>query len=740
MSSESPVTTAGTRPGGRISAALPLASIYLWLCCIYLFEAWKRRTPWLFTDELEFTQLSRSIAATGHPARRGDPFPAKSLYVYLTAPLWLIHDVEKAYAAIRYLDVFVMASVVFPTYFLARLVVGRKAALFAAIGAGAIPSLAYSSYLIEETLAYPYAALCFFLLVKAIVARRRRWTLLATLATLAAPAVRSELIMLWAVALLTGMLFLWRSDRAQRWRATWSRGDWVAAVVVGFGAVFVFSAVASHQSIEWLTITRAYKDRIVIHGNWAFGSLAIGMGVIPLIAGLAVLVRDRGEVQSRELRTFRYVAMAAIFSFGMYAAMKSAYLSTVFATRVEERNLIYIAPLLFIGTAIVFERRRVNALGLGLSAAYVLYLVGYALYHAVQSPYEMGVQLYSDSLGFSILQQANRYIYLSTFGARLVLLGVFIVGVAILVLPRVLPARRHLAAVLTAALAVGVLAWSLTGEIAAATGTISLDNDAASTLRQPFSWIDDATHQKPTVYMGEGEFDQRPEWLAEFWNRSITRVSSLDGTVLGPGNAGGPDLNAKGTMFWGGPAKYDYAVEDWCDPVLPGGTPWPCVDLAGKIVASHVYRAGGGTRTWHLVKLTKPNRLRGQASGIYPDGWTAADDSSYFRFSGNAGWLRIVVSRREWGGPTPPSPVHILVGKLVINSNAQPILGPVARQITFTIASTQTQIRWIRIPAGRVAIHVVVDKKFRPFDYFPERGDKRELGAQVEYRYFRTRG
>jgi len=57
----------------RLLAAVPLASIYVWLCIVYAFEAWRRVTPWLFTDELEMTQISRSIAATGHSARRGQP-------------------------------------------------------------------------------------------------------------------------------------------------------------------------------------------------------------------------------------------------------------------------------------------------------------------------------------------------------------------------------------------------------------------------------------------------------------------------------------------------------------------------------------------------------------------------------------------------------------------------------------------------------------------------------------------
>src|SRR6185503_7079246 len=159
----------------RVLAALPLASIYVWLSIIYCVEAWKRATPWLFTDELELTQLSRSIAATGHAARRGEPHSFRSLFVVMTAPIWLIHDVSAAFATIKYVDTLVMTSVLFPTYFLARLVVGRTPALFAATGAAVIPSLAYSSWIVEETFAYPYAAFCFFMIAKALVVRSRGW-------------------------------------------------------------------------------------------------------------------------------------------------------------------------------------------------------------------------------------------------------------------------------------------------------------------------------------------------------------------------------------------------------------------------------------------------------------------------------------------------------------------------------------------------------------------------------------
>lgn len=717
----------------RAIAALPLASLYVTLSAVYAVEAWQRVTPWLFGDELKFTQLSRAIAATGHAAQRGQPHSAGSIYTYLSSVWWHIDDVAKAYAAIKYMDVLVMAAVVFPTYFLARLVVGRTAALFAAAGAGAIPSMAYSSYLVEEPLAYPWAALCLFLIVKALVVRNnRRWWAAAILASLIAPAIRSELLLLPAALVIAAVFAAWSSEQARRWRAGWSAGDWMGAVVLFFGLVFLISGIGSHQSIQWLTVTRAFKRRIINDGNWATGSLAIGIGVLPLLAGLAALFPARREPASHEVRMFRCVSVAGILVFGLYTAMKAAYLSTVFATRVEERNLIYIAPLLFVGTALVLSRRRVSWIGLTVAGAYTLYLVGYALYHVTQYPYQMGVQLYSDALGFAILQQGNRYLSWTPHFVRWLLLAIAAGSVVVLAAPRLLRGRERIAAVITAVAAAAVVGWSLTGEIAAATGTKSIAASAATTLKHPFGWVDTATHLKPTLYLGQNEVDQNAEWLLEFWNRSIGRVSSLDGSLDGPGPAGGPNLARNGTLFWGDDpqatdSQYDYAVADL-----------PCIEFAGDPLKSHPYAAGGRVRTWELVRLTHPNRLLSDCTGIYPDDWTGSSDSAYFRYSGPAGWLRIVYSRRDWGFASGPSPVHILLGKLVVNSNHQPILGKVSRTINSKIDSTQTKVAWLHVPAGGFAVHVVADKKVVPADYSASSGDRRELGVELTYHFQTT--
>ena len=65
-----------------------------------------------------------------------------------------------------------MTSAIFPTYFLARMVVSRGWALFAAVARGRAPALAYGSFIIEEPLAYPVCALGFLLIAKSLVDRR----------------------------------------------------------------------------------------------------------------------------------------------------------------------------------------------------------------------------------------------------------------------------------------------------------------------------------------------------------------------------------------------------------------------------------------------------------------------------------------------------------------------------------------------------------------------------------------
>src|SRR5581483_10802910 len=78
VSSASAEADMSTRPRertflDRALAVVPIVGLGLLVISFYCVEAWTRKTPWLFTDEIEWTQISRAIASTGHAARRGEP-------------------------------------------------------------------------------------------------------------------------------------------------------------------------------------------------------------------------------------------------------------------------------------------------------------------------------------------------------------------------------------------------------------------------------------------------------------------------------------------------------------------------------------------------------------------------------------------------------------------------------------------------------------------------------------------
>ena len=540
------------------------------------------------------------------------------------APAWMIDNLHSAYTTVKYLAVIVMTLTVFPAYALARLLVPRGPALFVAAASGAIPALAYSSLLVEEPLAYFYSTLCLFLILRVLIAPTRWWVIGALVASVIAPLVRGELAVLPFVFALAILFLLWRSEAAARWRSGWSAWDWVGLA-------------------EWLIATRLYKGRILNLGLDAAGALTIGLGVLPVVAGLAALWRLPGERLTRELSAFRSMLLAAVVGFGMYTAVKAAYVSTVFATYTYERNLIYLAPLLFAGTALWLERRRVHPAALVASAGFVLYVL-------LSTPYDMGKDISYNAPGLAILQQGNRYLALDPTGAKIGLVALLAFSIALLLAPSLL---GRAGVWLAFAVAGAVIAWNLTGELAFASASNRASDRFIDNIRRPLTWVDDQTGGAPTLYIGQQMKDQDSEWLLEFWNRSIKAVWSLDGTAQGPGPTLTPDPRASDGALSHDPG-YPYVVEE------------KGIEVAGTTVATHLHRAGGALEKWALIRVTPPLRLRSSVVGVFSDGW-AGSFNSYTRYSteGNrAGRVRVVVSRKSWGGPDKAGHVTLRIGPI----------------------------------------------------------------------------
>jgi hypothetical protein len=717
------VVTARTAPAeqtlaDRLLAAVPLLSIFLWLAIVYVIQAWAHKTPWLFGDELQLTQLSRAIADTGHAARRGEPYSFTTLWSYVLAPAWLIDNLHLAYATVKYITVIVMTATVFPAYGIARLLVGRRPALFVAAASAAIPAVAYSSMIVEEPFAYFWSTLSLFLILRALLTPSRWWIGGAVLASLIAPFVRGELAVIPAVFLLAAAFLLWRSTFVTRWRQGWTRWDWAGFVTLVIGAAIVISAVLGHKSLEWNYSTRLYKGRMLDLGLDAAGALTIGLGVLPVVAGLAVLWRAPGESFTRELRSFRSVLLAAIIAFGLYTAVKSTYVSISFGTYTYERNLIYLAPLLFTGTALWLERRRLHPVALGAAAGFVLILI-------LTTPYDMGQDLSYNAPGLAILQQANRYLQLDPTGAKIGLVALLAFSVALLLAPRFLGRGTKWLLLLVAA---AVVAWNLTAEISFASASNRASDRFAENIRAPFTWVDDATGGASTLYIGQQMSDQNGEWLLEFWNRSIKAVWSLDGTAQGPGPFLTPDQGAADGALTHDP-HYPYVVEE------------QGIEVVGKTVATHLHRAGGGLEPWRLVKLAPPLRLRGSVTGIFSDGWMGGF-SAYTRYSteGNrTGRIRVIVSRAAWGGPNKTGHVTVAIGPMVVGDDKQPHLGKPTGVKQFDIHSKQETVVVFKAPGPRFRVEVTITPTFVPQQLASDQSDRRQLGAKVSYIFLPSR-
>jgi hypothetical protein len=702
----------------RLTAALPVVTVYFWLLVVYAFESWSHLTPWLFTDELETTQLSRSIAETGHAARRGVPHSFDTLYTFLLAPAWWIDSTPDAYSAAKYIGVATMTAVVFPAYWLARQLVGTRAALFVAAASAAIPAFLYSSMFVEEPLAYPSATLCLFLIVKGLTTRRRGWLAGALVASLVAPLVRGELAVIPVVYLLAVLFLVWTSAWARRKRAGWKTWDWVGAATLFVGAVIVINAFISKHAYSWLVSTEFYKGRMVDNGLWAAGALAIGLGILPVVAGLAWLVRPRDVLRTPPERVFAAVLVAAILGFGWYTAVKAAYISTVFSTLVVERNLIYLAPPLFVATALFLEQRRLHPLAVAGAGAFALYLV-------LTTPYKLDAFPYSDAPGLSILQGANRNLGLSGSVEKKVLILLVVVSVLVCLAPLLARGRRpRLVGGVLAAAAALVVGWNLTGQLAAADGSQRLSNQLLDNFPRPLDWLDRASGGEPVLYLGQKITDANGLWLLEFWNRSLHYVWSLDGTAKGPGPTLSPDLLSRNGRITSVPGIRYVVVDEG-------------IDLVGRRVASEAHKAGGAAKKWILYRIKPPLRLEDAQTGIYDDGWTGAD-SAYSRYStpgGRPGFAVVTVSRQAWGGPSPPGHVTIRVGPLRLDKSHQPALGKVTRVVHWVVNSHGYKVFTIPTPKPPFRVEVHVDPTFVPAQVDPTSSEMRQFGAQVAYAF-----
>jgi len=479
--------------------------------------------------------------------------------------------------------------------------------------------------------------------------------------------------------------------------------------------VIVVNGFASARSAEWQVATQHYKDRMLENGAWAIGAFVIGIGVLPAAAGLAALAPFRWSARPRAERAFLCVALPTLLGYGWYTAIKAAYISTVFSTLVEERNIIYAAPPILVLAALFLHRRRTHVAAIAGAAIFLAWAI-------VKTPFHMYEHFYADAPGLSILQSANRVLSATPAEAQIALLVILAASVGLIAASAYLRGRWVAWAVAVAGAL--VLAWNLTGEITGARSSHAFGDQLLSNFPSPLDWVDEVTGGEPTVYYGQRvNVDPNGEWLLEFWNRSIQGLWTLDGTGVGPGPTVTPDV-LKPTGEIRVIRKFDYAVTD------------EGVSLVGRVIARRTHLVGGAAATWSLYRVEHPMRLRKNVEGFFPDGWTG-ERSAYSQFStpGNRRGYLVVDVRRTGGGKTLPANVTLKVGDLRIGEDTQPKLGTVRIVRSLHVQRGLDHEFVLEAPVAPFRAEVRVWPTFSPYALDPGNGDVRDLGAQVTYRF-----
>jgi hypothetical protein len=720
-----PERSSGPDLFARLQSALPLLIVYFALAALYAWQASRRPMPTIFTDELELTQLSRAISQTGEAARRGVPYGLPTLLAYVLAPVWWLGTTSAAYATAKIVLVLAMTATLFPAYALARLVVPPWYALAAAGGSIAVPALAYSPILVEEPLAYPLATLSLWLISRALLMRSWGRLALAVLACAGAALTRTQLAVLFVVLVLALLWLAWQSDEARRWRESWSGWDRVGAVVVLVGIWIVISSGIGHVSASWRNTNAIYKDRIFEHAMWATGALAIGIGILPLLLGLAALARPKSERRDPRTRAFVVTSTAAVVAFIWYAGIKGAYISTVFATIVAERNLIYLCPVLFAGTALALHRGVGRSWAIAAATLFTLYVVPGTPLHLRQYPYY-------EAHGLEMAAFANRELGWSEGVIKAALWIACVLAFGVVVALQVLRRDSRAFRVVAGGAAGIVVAWSLTTEVYAAKGERHLSTQIASNFGRPYDWVDQITGRKSVVVLGQAITDPTNIWETEFFNRSVKKMWSLDGSAI---KVGGPiltpDLKADdGTLTPSPGTQYALALNG--------------IELAAPLVGTR-----GNNRLYRIDG--RALKLASAVTGLESDGWMSAPNAtspataSYTRYDvsrDGPGFAVGQLSRVASCGKDMPGRATVKIGPVGIGPDKQPAIKRVTAVWPTKAQAAhgdeivhQCKATGFAIPVPTVPwrLEISITPTFVPRELDPQRfSDARHLGAVLK--------
>ena len=595
---------------------------WAWLAGIVLgsivFRAWlgsRMPAPFIFTDELQYQESARSLAAGEGIEVRGEPYGIVSvLYPLLIAPAYLLFDsLPDAYAAARTINAVLMSLAAVPAFLLARRVLSGPLSLLAALLAVALPSLAYTGTLMSENLFYPATLVVAWALVSALEQPTfaRQIVLIAVCGI--AGLVRVQALALLLAALTAPLLLRLVARRTLRpWLPLYATAASLAVLAV----LAQLSRGASLNDLfgAYAVVGEGGYDagEVLKFLFWHLAELDLYVGVFPLAALLLLAVRWRA------LDPPAQALLAAAISLVAWTLAVVAAFASRFAGAIEERNMFVVAPLLLIALLVWIDRGAARPRRLAVGAVAVAAILPALI------PYERFLQLKvrSDTLMLVPLWNVQDSVTLPRLD-DVVLLAGLAAGALFLLVP------RRFALVLPAA----VLAYYALAIHPIQAGPHGMERASAEALFEGIrvperDWIDRAVPEGATVAaLWTGKTHRFTVNQNEFFSRSVDRVYTLGGPMPGGFPETPVEVNpGTGELYTptDAIARAEYALTD--GSVALDGEPVARDERLGLTV----YRVDGP-----LISTTS-------VTGVYNDQWSGPE-VTYRRVRCEGGTLTVTL-------------------------------------------------------------------------------------------------
>jgi hypothetical protein len=485
----------------------------------------------------------------------------------------------------------------------------------------AVPSLFYTGTIMTENAFYPAFLLAVLAIVLALerpTPSRQLWALAACGLAFVVRVQAVALVAALATAIVALAALQGGGPRAvlRRLRAFWTTWG-----ILGGGAVLVVLVqLARNEPVT--QILGAYRSaggsgysigEVAKWFLWHIAELDLYVAVLPFAAFLLLGATACLRSAARQDRIFLAVAAPTVF---WLALLVATFASQPSVQRIEERNLFYVAPLLFVALLVWVERGLPRPRWPALAAA----AAAAALPATIPYFDLINVSAVSDTLTLLPLWNLEDSLVSGDHIRLVVSLCAAAVGVLFLVLPR----RGALAAPALVLVYFAVITPAIAQRIRdTSTGSLFAG------IRTERGWIDHALPEgADAAAIWTGQSSRYTIWQNEFFNRSVGDVyyvaEPLPGNLPETGVAVDP---ATGVLSTGGePLESEYALADGSFP------------LVGRVVA----RDPGTGMT--VYRTRGQLRLAARISGIYPsDNWSGGE-VTYTRLRCDGGRLRVTLT------------------------------------------------------------------------------------------------